>query len=181
MNRENKMAQYTVTGSCGHDHTVRLYGPGRDRESKLNWYTGRPCPDCYQAANEKYRGELNVASASLAAGQGLPPLVGSEKQLGWAETVRQRMLKDVRDRLRPIAAKHFPSDLGLIDAAPLSIIADRVEDTGSPGSDRMGAVLRKLDEWSREQTAAGWWIDHRDNSGQEWLKLADAAMKAGAA
>lgn len=46
--------KYDVVYSCGHKGTVALFGPTKDRESKIEWY-GREalCPDCYKAKMEK--------------------------------------------------------------------------------------------------------------------------------
>lgn len=46
--------KYDVVYSCGHKGTVDLFGPTKDRESKIEWY-GRQalCPDCYKAKMKK--------------------------------------------------------------------------------------------------------------------------------
>ncbi len=41
--------KYTITFSCGHEGTVELFGPNKDRERKLEWYRKQAvCPDCYK-------------------------------------------------------------------------------------------------------------------------------------
>jgi len=42
------MAKYTINHSCGHSSEQQLYGPGKDRESRIDWLTGRPCTDCWR-------------------------------------------------------------------------------------------------------------------------------------
>lgn len=45
-----EMAKYDITYSCGHTGTVQLYGPGKERDRKIEWYeTQADCPDCYKA------------------------------------------------------------------------------------------------------------------------------------
>jgi len=44
------MAKYDVEHSCGHTSVQQLYGPGKDRESRIEWLSGRPCVDCWKAA-----------------------------------------------------------------------------------------------------------------------------------
>lgn len=42
--------KYEVTCSCGHTHTVELFGKTSDRERKIKYYeTYGVCPDCYKA------------------------------------------------------------------------------------------------------------------------------------
>lgn len=42
--------KYDITYSCGHTGTVELFGPGKDRERKLWWYSNKcDCPTCYEA------------------------------------------------------------------------------------------------------------------------------------
>lgn len=42
--------KYEVTFSCGHTHTVELFGKTSDRERKIKYYeTYGVCPDCYKA------------------------------------------------------------------------------------------------------------------------------------
>lgn len=34
--------------ACGHEGTVQLFGPGKERERKIWWYENRcDCPECY--------------------------------------------------------------------------------------------------------------------------------------
>ena len=47
------MAQYTITRSCGHEETVRLFGPGKDRERKLNRMRETLCRECYRKEQAK--------------------------------------------------------------------------------------------------------------------------------
>lgn len=46
------MAKYAVTYGCGHEATVRLVGPGKDRERKLAWMRTIGCPRCQRDASE---------------------------------------------------------------------------------------------------------------------------------
>lgn len=44
------MAKYDVKFSCGHTHTVELYGPTADRERKIKYLEECGiCPDCREA------------------------------------------------------------------------------------------------------------------------------------
>ena len=44
------MAKYDITYSCGHSGEVQLFGSGKERDRKIEWYETRAdCPECYKA------------------------------------------------------------------------------------------------------------------------------------
>lgn len=72
------MAKYDITYSCGHSGTVNLYS---FRENRLAYLEQGECFECYKKrSNEKLHQEAEQLE--------LPPLVGTEKQVSWAETLR---------------------------------------------------------------------------------------------
>ena len=80
------MAKYTITYKCGHTGTVELFGKHTDRERKIAWYENNyVCPECYAAEQAAKR----EAEASKYA---LPELVGSERQIEWAEKIRSKFV-----------------------------------------------------------------------------------------
>ncbi|MDD4472207.1 MAG: hypothetical protein PHT97_13755 [Methanoculleus sp.] len=87
------MAKYSVTYACGHTGTVRLTGPTRTREWILKNKEQELCPDCYKAQLEAKREAERVAAAAEAAEQELPALVGTDKQVAWALTIRKKYLE----------------------------------------------------------------------------------------
>lgn len=45
--------KYDITFSCGHTHTVDIYGSAAERERKIKWYEAEAvCPDCYKAQKD---------------------------------------------------------------------------------------------------------------------------------
>ena len=127
------MAKYDVTYSCGHSGVVSLVGPTRDRQRKLVWYAAAGlCPECYRATKEEERQRLAAAAAAEAQEIGLRPLNGSEKQIAWAETIRQGRMSTAYDQLMGVG-QHYPQFVGQIE----------------------GCLL-----WLRDQVSAEWWIDH---------------------
>lgn len=89
------MAKYDVEcPQCGTSYTVQLYGPGKDRQWKLdNW--DWTCDDC----KENARQQKNAEAAKANAESGLPPLTGSEKQIAWAETIRKQKIATVEEEI----------------------------------------------------------------------------------
>lgn len=138
------MAKYEVTcPSCGAGYTVQLYGPGRDREWKLeNW--DWTCDEC----KEKARQDENARAAAANAEAGLPPLTGSEKQIAWAETIRAQKLdtlcKARAGELDPFYLEAFYGSR-----------YDGAFHLGDPNIEYAASLLAS-------QSKATWWIDTRD-------------------
>lgn len=71
--------QYTINYKCGHSEDQQLYGPVKDRESRISWAERQSCKDCYRA---------EIKAQEIAASIDRPALLGSEKQIAWAITIR---------------------------------------------------------------------------------------------
>lgn len=55
--------KYNIEYSCGHKGTVDLFGPTKDRESKIEWYEHEAlCPDCYKAEMKKKDKEMGLVA-----------------------------------------------------------------------------------------------------------------------
>lgn len=75
------MAKYDINYTCGHEGTVNIIGPHRSRESRIAYLERGECFDCFK------RHSTEVAREQAQELE-LPTLVGSEKQVAWAETLR---------------------------------------------------------------------------------------------
>lgn len=84
--------KYNITHACGHTVEKQLFGPNRERESKIEWLERQPCLDCLRAEEARKRDEQNKAAADANKLAGYEPLAGSEKQVAWAETIRRESL-----------------------------------------------------------------------------------------
>jgi len=147
------VSKHTVTRSCGHVETVALIGKIKDREWRLdNVESQKLCSECWQAELAKQREEQNREAAEAAKDNGLPALIGTEKQIPWAESIRQQMLAD-------------------IDTFIYKQI--RIEHRNNPD-------LFKAVEKIRAKTEARWWIDHRGMDMSYEIKhlLEEAAKEA---
>lgn len=122
--------KYHVTFSCGHDGVVYS-----TRQAGADYTARRDvCEDC----TARHRAEQAEQAAQTNAELGRPPLVGTDKQIAWAECIRavripemERIGAELRAELKP---EHG-------DYAPMV--------------DRAIAVLCG-------NASAGWWIDNSD-------------------
>lgn len=118
------MAKYTINHICGHSVEIQLFGKYADRERRIAYMETQECEGCR-------RRKANAAAAAAKADRGLPDLTGSEKQVAWANTIRENAYKAL-DCLAPFS------------------INDRAKDMVENWRAKMDA-----------ETSAKWWIDHR--------------------
>lgn len=153
------MAKYTVTcADCGEEFTVQLVGPHKTRDWKLNnweWV----CDECAR----KRREEQNRKAAESNSEAGLPALEGSQKQVAWAESIRQKMAAQLK--VESVAA----------------VLANRISCHSAlkRHAARLGRELKAEDfapfvEKARDITSASWYIDNRYNA----FALTDYAVNA---
>lgn len=103
------MAWYYGTFSCGHDGRVNIIGPHKDREWKKEREFSKMCPDCYKVHLQKQREEEARRAMELAKEMELPPLQGTEKQVAWAEKIRQNLIARF-DELTQWDIERFPRE-----------------------------------------------------------------------
>ena len=140
------MAKYTVNYNCGHTGTVELFGKTKIRYEKIEWMErNQICPDCYQAAKDAERAAQNKIAAEK--NQGLVELVGTPKQVAWAETIRAEKLANAETLLEK--AEQFIANGENLDSARI--------------------VKATTEEWMN-QPSASWWIDHRNRSLEDTIR-----------
>lgn len=121
------MAWEKIMCSCGHELNFQLTGKASDREYWRNRYASEPCTECYKAERKK---RIAAEMFDLGAAE----LVGSEKQIAWAEKIRAAFLRDIK------YAK------GVYSNQPDTI-----------------AVIEKTSSYIFEtKSEAKWWIENRD-------------------
>lgn len=86
------MAKYEGTYACGHEGVIELIGPLKDREWRREREFMKLCPECWKKEMEEKREQENREAAEKAKEMELPELTGTPKQVGWANTLRQRLI-----------------------------------------------------------------------------------------
>ena len=89
------MAHYDVGYACGHSQEVELFGKTSARYEKIEWMERGLCPDCYRAKKQEEREQENERAAKLSESLGFSELEGSEKQIAWATTIRQKIYENI--------------------------------------------------------------------------------------
>lgn len=143
------MAWYYGTYSCGHDGRENIVGPTKNRQ----WIADRKfeglCYECYAREEEKKRKKAYEEAMAEAKEMGLPELEGTEKQVKWAVTIREKMIAEYIEKYMPRKETYLKNDNVDIEEG-------------------MNYIL--------SQTSARYFIDNRDN--MLILMIAEAADKA---
>lgn len=136
------MPRYIITHACGHDAEHLIDGPGRERAYWIDKETERICLTCRKERRNAAHAQESARSAAANAALGLPSLLGTPKQIAWAETLRAKALEHLEAVDGTLREQHVP-----------------------PGSeDRYLAVIRcirSLRTRVRSETSAGVIIDRR--------------------
>jgi len=127
------MARYSIDYSCGHRGEIVLFGPTKNREWRIEKEKENICSDCY----DQQLSEQSIIATQENATNGMPPLRGTEKQVLWAE------------RIRNAAMRSFET----IGITPQT--SYRLRDASQEEIDlAVNAVMAK--------EKASWWIDNRE-------------------
>lgn len=83
------MSKYNIIHACGHAETINIGGPTANRDRLAEYEAGKLCRECWLKKRVDERDAASQAAASEAAEHKLPALIGSVKQIAWAEQIRK--------------------------------------------------------------------------------------------
>lgn len=144
------MAKYDIEFSCGHTETRDIIGRVRDRESKAEWMAQGLCSECYETEKKRQFEEENQKAAEEAKEYGLPELTGTEKQVAWANTLRQKWITE--------AEGYFERHMKL-----------RSKGREEEATKEITAMAEAMDAHLTSTSSARWWIDNREKSARNFL------------
>jgi hypothetical protein len=136
------MAMYDGTYSCGHEGRVNVIGPGKDRQWKADAHFRGLCPECWEQKKLEEREKANAEAAKKAKEMELPVLEGTEKQVAWANTLRQ----DLIDKIDALGRKEM----------------ECINSTEGEKYDVLDYIM--------SQTKASWFIDNRPHGILSWIE-----------
>ncbi|MDR2092302.1 MAG: hypothetical protein LBP58_03145 [Azoarcus sp.] len=170
---------------------VAVWGRNKsDAARRARWHQaeGHLCETCEAARRAAEHAAENAASAAANAAATLPELTGTEKQIAWAETLRQKMLAraheyaPLMDILRDVHYMRTRQGVEEIIAlrAAMDEAAKNIPERGryhalASADNLMRAVesaarYQKFLEIMARETRASWWINHRDAEIREMVK-----------
>lgn len=99
MYSKNKYKRETFTGtfSCGHEGSIEVGGYSDEyrQQAALGKFEGL-CPHCQQKKIEEEREREREEARKVARELNLPDLKGSEKQIEWALSIRNKVVEDLK-------------------------------------------------------------------------------------
>jgi len=147
--------KYEITHTCGHVEAVQLYGKASERVNREAYLQTTMCPECYRMAQ-------NRKAAEQAAQQGLPKLLGTEKQVIWAETLRQKAINALTAEIEKAQAvlDDIERQGGLEQALNNSNATPEQRESVTA---RLENLQARIKIWQRLhiETEAKWFIDNR--------------------
>lgn len=167
------MAHYDISHTCGHDERIELFGPTRERERRIEWLQERPCTKCWKKEREaeaearrdreaamivEKLGD-DAAEALNAISSPACKLVGSSRQIMWAEDIRAKCVTEIIDRLHNLVAR-IPGKLTDQQSAEFAV--------------RCRAFASVI----ANETSAAWWIDNRGDTLKAVTREAREAVKS---
>lgn len=138
------MGEPKVEFKCGHWAEVEFNSRLHDTLSRFPNLTPASmlCPACFKEASKKMRDDENSAAGKANAEAGLLPLIGTEKQIAWAELIRKQKISALKEKYN----KNFV------------FVRSRNGDFDNKDP-RLWAAIESL---SNRQSAC-WWIDSRQS------------------
>ena len=101
------MAWYYGTFSCGHEGRVNVIGPQKDRQWKIDNKFSGICEECYKNKLQKEREDANQKALERAKEMELPELQGTEKQVAWANTLRDKFVNEIEELIKDIETDKY--------------------------------------------------------------------------
>lgn len=172
------MAKYEIHHCCGHTRTVNIYGHNQKREETIEWLESQLCPDCQREHD-------NAESAKKAAAENRPVLTGSEKQVAWANTLREEVISEIGAERGTAAERKLRGVLDLVTTGttksdPVDTVIEAIERrlrkqlkeqsaimaaakdiAANLGTDKDAKIISMMMDAVNEVTDAKMWIDNR--------------------
>lgn len=150
------MAWYCGTYSCGHNGRVDVVGPYKDREWKIDRHFEGICPECYEKKRKEDRKRENREAAEKSSEMGLPELLGSEKQVAWANTIRIKFAVKFERSINRF--KKIPDGSEIMVMYRNSILHSNKNE-----------ILNAIDFCLKSKKQSRFWIEKREEDIQEIL------------
>lgn len=102
------MAKYHGTHACGHEGVTNIVGPTKNRQWIADRHFEKLCPECWEKKLIEDRERANAEAAAKAVEMELPELTGTEKQVAWANTLRQQLIEKCEEKFEQAEKSSYP-------------------------------------------------------------------------
>lgn len=107
--RHHKVMYQRITHACGHMQDHHIDGFAGQRERKVRWLATTQCRSCFVDQKRSERAAAASRDSAAVAHLELPALVGSERQVSWAGTIRAQRLAACMDSEMDVFSVHAAS------------------------------------------------------------------------
>ncbi|WP_040328391.1 hypothetical protein [Clostridium ihumii] len=154
------MSWYYGTFSCGHEGRVNIIGPNKNRQWKADKRFEGKCEECYAKWLQEERERINKEALEKAVEMELPELTGTEKQISWGNTIRDKFIDKIDYYLNNI------------DRVKEDLKFNRIEDLSKKEISSIAENLNDIMDYILVQkTKSTWFIDNRDSLVDALLKI----------
>jgi len=84
--------EHRIAHACGHEQAHYIPGYPAQQDRKARWLRTTKCRTCFVDDKRSEEAEAAARNAAAIAHLNLPELVGSDRQVSWATTIRMKRL-----------------------------------------------------------------------------------------
>ena len=84
--------EHRIAHACGHEQAHYIPGYPAQQDRKVRWLRTTKCRTCFVDDKRSEEAEAAARNAAAIAHLDLPELVGSDRQVSWATTIRMKRL-----------------------------------------------------------------------------------------
>jgi hypothetical protein len=84
--------EHRIAHACGHEQAHYIPGYPSQQDRKARWLRTTKCRTCFLDDKRLEDAEAATRNAAAIAHLGLPELVGSDRQVSWATSIRMKRL-----------------------------------------------------------------------------------------
>ena len=84
--------EHRIAHACGHEQAHYIPGYPAQQDRKARWLRTTKCRACFVDDKRSEEAEAAARNAAAIAHLDLPELVGSDRQVSWATTIRMKRL-----------------------------------------------------------------------------------------
>lgn len=81
-----------ITHACGHEQAHYLHGFASQQDRKARWLQTTKCRTCFIADKQTEQTAAAARDGAVIAHLDLPAMIGSDRQVTWATTIRAQRL-----------------------------------------------------------------------------------------
>ena len=84
--------EHRIAHACGHEQAHHIRGYPAQQDRKARWLSTTKCRTCFVDDKRSEEAEPAARDAAAISYLNLPDLVGSDRQVSWATTIRMKRL-----------------------------------------------------------------------------------------